>query len=155
MYKEIFVKIEDYDNYFISDHGRVISTKNNKIKYLKPGKSGNGYLQVRLCKNGKVKNKLIHRLVAEHFIDNPNNYPQVDHIDGDRESNNINNLRWVTNQQNQFNTKAKGYCWHKQANKWMARIMIDNKLIHLGYYDLEEEASNAYLKAKEVYHLID
>ena len=123
MNKEIWVKIDDYDDYFISNEGQVMSTKNNKIKYLKAVKNGSGYLHVNLFKNGK--------------------------------HNNINNLRWVTHQQNSFNTKAKGYYLHKQINKWHARIRIDNKLIQLGYYDLEEEAREAYLKAKEKYHIID
>ena len=154
MYKEIFVKIDGYDDYFISDHGQVISTKNNKIKYLSPGNNGRGYLQVYLSKNGKQKNKKIHRLIAEHFIDNPNNLPQVDHIDQNKTNNNINNLRWVSHQQNLFNTKAKGYYLRKDTGKYKAYINLDNKLIHLGHYDTEEEARQAYLDAKEKYHII-
>lgn len=156
MYKEIWVKIEGYDDYYISDHGRVMSTKFNKIRYLTSCPSTHGYLKVMLCKNGIVKTKFIHRLIAEYFIPNPNNLPQVDHIDGNRQNNNINNLRWVTNQQNHFNeTKAKGYTWDKKRKKWYARIMIDGKKKFLGYYNNEQEAREAYLAAKEKYHIID
>ena len=53
-----------------------------------------------LCKNGKVKNRMIHRLVAEHFIDNPDNKPQVNHKDGNRKNPNMNNLEWMTCSEN-------------------------------------------------------
>jgi hypothetical protein len=61
----------------------------------------------------------------------------------------------VTNQQNHFNeTKAKGYCWHKPAKKWMAYIRLNGKGKNLGYYDTEDEARQAYLDAKKIYHII-
>jgi hypothetical protein len=68
--------------------------------------------------------------------------------------NNIENLRVVTNQENSFNTNAKGYYWNKQKQKWHARIMVNCKYKHLGYFDLEEDARQAYLEAKEIYHII-
>lgn len=155
MYTEFFKKINGYDNYYISNFGRVISTKFNKIKYLKQSVSA-GYYYINICQNGKHKLKHIHRLVAETFIDNPNNHLQVDHIDGDRTNNNIENLRWVTPQGNQHNRRtAKGYYWCKRTNKWKAQIYLNYKNIHLGYFDLEEDARQAYLNAKEIYHVID
>jgi len=154
--QEIWKKIENYEDYFISNLGRVKSTKNNKIKYLKLCVNSEGYYAVKLFQNGKGKMIKVHRLIAKAFIDNPNNHLCVDHIDGDRKNNNLDNLRWVTNQQNQHNrTKAKGYTWHKKANKWMSQININNKKIHLGYFDNEEDARQAYLNAKEIYHVID
>ena len=78
----------------------------------------------------------------------------IDHINCDRGDNNISNLRVVTNQQNQFNTRAKGYTWHKTNKKWKAQIQINTKRIHLGHFDTEEEARNAYLEAKKKYHII-
>lgn len=80
---------------------------------------------------------------------------QIDHINGVKDDNRICNLRSVTNQENAFNRKAvKGYSWHKIEKKWRARIMINNKSIHLGDYKTEEEARQAYLVAKEKYHII-
>jgi hypothetical protein len=80
----------------------------------------------------------------------------IDHIDGVRSNNKIENLRDVTAQQNQWNhTKAKGYYWNKPANKFCAHIKIDRIKKHLGYYSTEQEARNAYLKAKEIYHVIN
>tara|TARA_R110002126_G_scaffold26661_1_gene89890 strand:- start:47 stop:544 length:498 start_codon:yes stop_codon:yes gene_type:complete len=79
---------------------------------------------------------------------------QIDHEDIDCTNNNIENLRVVTHQENRFNTKAKGYYWRKKEQKWHARIMVDGKYKHLGYFVLEEDARNAYLTAKEIYHVI-
>ena len=79
----------------------------------------------------------------------------IDHIDGDRCNNKIENLRDVTKQQNAFNrTKAKGYCWFKRDNKWKAQIQLNQKNIHLGYFESEDSARQAYLEAKKIYHII-
>ena len=100
---EIWKDIKDYPNYMVSNLGRVKSLSNNfsrKEKILKNGKNNVGYLLVGLCKNGKVKNYLIHRLVAEAFLPNPENKPCIDHINTDRTDNRICNLRWVTSKEN-------------------------------------------------------
>ena len=97
-----------------------------------------------------------HRLLAYAFLNLDINEPklQIDHIDGDRLNNNINNLRIVNNQQNHFNrTKAKGY-FIMPNNKYRAQIGINSRLIYLGLYDTEEEARQAYLNAKIIYHPI-
>lgn len=89
-------QIEGFSGYLVSTEGDVYSLKrNNKIK-LKPGKNCKGYLYVNLCENGKYKSKTIHKLVAKAFIDNPNNLPCVNHIDGIKTNNNRNNLEWCT-----------------------------------------------------------
>ena len=76
--------------YSITSCGKVWSYKNKK--FLKPLSNGKGYLFVRLCKNGKIENKRIHRLVAEAYLPNPNNYDTVDHIDFNTANNCVNNL---------------------------------------------------------------
>ena len=76
----------------------------------------------------------------------------IDHINRDSTDNRIENLRVLTNQQNQFNRNAKGYHWNKQRNKWRAQIRINGKVKHLGYFDKEQDATIAYLKAKEIHH---
>ena len=79
----------------------------------------------------------------------------IDHINGTKNDNRIANLRNVTNQQNTWNrTNTKGYCWHKAIKKWMAQIQLNDKKVHLGYFDLEADARNAYLEAKKVHHII-
>jgi hypothetical protein len=88
-----------------------------------------------------------------HYGHLPINF--IDHIDGNPSNNKIENLRDVTAQQNQWNqTKAKGYCWDKSAKKFQAQISINREVKFLGYFNTEQEARNAYLKAKEIYHII-
>lgn len=96
---EIFKDIEGYEGYQISNLGNVKSLGNDKArkeKVLKPAKDKYGYLYVCLHKQGKVKFCLIHRLVALHFIPNPNNYPIINHKDENPLNNNISNLEWCT-----------------------------------------------------------
>lgn len=82
------------DDYEITKEGEVIN-KTNGHK-LKPQPNGKGYLRVSISK----KLMFIHRLVAEKYIPNPNNLPQVNHKDGNKLNNNVDNLEWVTNQEN-------------------------------------------------------
>ena len=86
--------------YKIDENGNVFSVRNNK--FLNTTVFPNGYEYVHLC-NGKAKTKLlrVHRLVAEAFIPNPNDLPQVNHKDGNKLNNNVDNLEWVTASENQ------------------------------------------------------
>jgi hypothetical protein len=78
----------------------------------------------------------------------------IDHINTIRDDNRINNLRSVTIQQNGFNRNAKGYSWDKKMNKWKSTIRIDGKSKHLGYFENEQEASQAYQDEKKILHII-
>ena len=78
----------------------------------------------------------------------------IDHIDRCKSNNIISNLREVNNSENGFNRADKGYYYNKNERKYKSQIMSNGKSIHLGYFDTEEEAREAYLKAKEVYHII-
>ena len=90
---EVWQDIDGYENkYQISNYGRIRSVKKNII--LKPMLATNGYLIICLWKDGKQKKHLIHRLVAKHFVDNPCNYPEVNHKDEDKTNNRIDNLEW-------------------------------------------------------------
>ena len=106
--EERWKDIEDYEGlYEISDHGNVRSLnygRTGKTKLLKPMKNNRGYLFVGLHKDGECKNKFVHRLVAEAFLPNPLNLPEVNHIDEDKTNNVCTttncNLEWCTSSYN-------------------------------------------------------
>lgn len=112
---EIWKDIPEYEGlYQISNLGNVKSlyriTNNNHIiheKILKPQENYNGYLIVNLYKNNKMESKLIHRLVGKTFIDNPNNYNYINHIDKNKNNNNANNLEWCTQSYNVIYSKGR------------------------------------------------
>ena len=114
--EEIFKDIEGYEQlYQISNLGRVKSLgnggSNSKEKVLKPAKLKNNYLQVVLSKQGKLKHHLVHRLVAQAFLDNPNNLPEVNHRDEDKTNNCIENLEWCDTKYNiNYGTRNKRVC---------------------------------------------
>lgn len=87
--------IKGYEGlYAVTSCGKVWSYRNKK--FLKPRKKNKGYLAVALCKDGTQKNYTIHRLVAEAYLPNPNNLPQVNHKDENKTHNYINNLEWIS-----------------------------------------------------------
>lgn len=90
---EEWCDVEGFEGYKISTHGRVKS----RHRTLKPYKDGRGYLRVDL---GRGNRRKVHRLVAQHFIENPKDHPIVNHIDGNRHNNSVNNLEWVTDSGN-------------------------------------------------------
>ena len=108
---EIWKPIKGYEGlYEVSNFGRIRSLdrwcSHRRGKQLKKGKilkllkDTSGYLFVRLCKNNKVKTYLVHRLVAEAFIDNPNNLPQINHKDECKTNNIVSNLEWCDRKYN-------------------------------------------------------
>lgn len=101
----MFCEIKGFENYHINQKGVIYNKKTGVIKSPYVNKS-NGYLYVDLYKNNKSHKKPIHRLIAETFIPNPENKPTVDHINGNRKDNSIENLRWATysEQNSRFNT---------------------------------------------------
>ena len=119
------MEIENYSGYLIYEDGSVWVKKTKK--YLKTNPSSNGYLRVGLTNKEGRKYHLVSRLVAQHYIPNPHNYPQVDHIDRDVLNNHLYNLRWVTRQMNNenrgmWNTNKSGHKYihfSKSENKWI------------------------------------
>ena len=94
-------QILHYKDYTIDEYGNVYSYKNNSKKQLKPWIDSKGnYLMIGLSENNEVKKYLVHRLVAMAFIPNPENKSDVDHIDHNMRNNYVENLRWVSHQEN-------------------------------------------------------
>lgn len=97
---EIWKVVPDYEDYHVSNFGRVKSLKWGKQKILKPTITKQGYLRVILSKDNKVKTFKVYRLVAEAFIPNPDKKPEVDHVYGMKFDNSVWNLRWATSAEN-------------------------------------------------------
>lgn len=162
--KEIWKDIKNYEGlYQVSNLGRIKSLtkfinnnpKNIKIGYytkekiLKPFYNPKGYQLVRLYKNNKNYTKKIHRLVAEAFIPNYENKSQVNHIDGNKQNNKVENLEWCTNQENQKHS------WEHNLHK--RRIGKENKLSKVVYqYDLKGnfiKVWNSVEEARKTLHI--
>lgn len=122
MNKEIWKDIPNYEGlYQASNLGKIKNKKTNKV--LAKRYDHSGYLSVLLYKRGKYETKKVHRIIAKIFIPNPKNKPQVNHINGKKDDNNINNLEWVTCQENIIHSYKTGiktnpkYEKHPEAKK--------------------------------------
>ena len=122
------MEIQGFNNYLIYDDGKVYNKKFKR--YLKGGKDTYGYLQVNLCKDGKHKKFSIHRLLALHYIENPEDKSEVDHKDRNILNNSVNNLRWATREEQNRNRKAYSNTGYKYISK---RTINNNE-----YYSVEK-----------------
>ena len=172
--EEIWKDVIGYEGiYEVSNLGRVKSFDKKiggkvglrfiKGRILKNHISDCGYLQVGLYKNSIRKIYKIHQLVSICFLNHTidGNNIVVDHIDGDKLNNNVNNLHLVTHRENLstcfrknndvFTSNYVGVSWRKSNSKWCSQITINNKKVHLGYFNTEMEASDKYQeKLKEI-----
>ena len=124
----IWKDIKGYEGlYQVNELGEVKSLdriarcgKNGKLLYkgktLKPGRTSSGYYSVALGKESKFKTHLVHRLVSETFLSNPNNYPIVMHLDNIKSNNSIDNLQFGTQSMNIMQSVREGR-WHNQFTK--------------------------------------
>jgi hypothetical protein len=117
------VAIEGYDDYFISDDGKVFSTKYKEMREVKQRINKQGRPYVNLCKNGKYKSFVTHRLVAKHYLPDFTLDLQVNHIDGDKTNNNVSNLEMVTQSENMQHAVKTGLLVnHKGEEHWDAKL---------------------------------
>ena len=102
-----WIEYEEFENlYKVSEYGEVLSVRTGKL--LKGSLDSYGYPIVLLCNKGFKRSRLVHRLVAKTYIPNPENKPQVNHIDGNKRNNHVSNLEWCTNSENQKHAHAIG-----------------------------------------------
>lgn len=116
-------KVEGYD-YAVSQSGKLYNLSESEIQGSKDRK---GYIHVSLSKDGVRKTFLLHRLVASAYIENPNNYPQVNHIDGNKSNNSVDNLEWATASSNvihAYNTGLSDYSGERNGRAKYSDIFI-------------------------------
>ena len=150
MWKGVLMKNEEWRDvvgyegrYQVSSMGRVKSLERKdclgrtvKERILKPVVRGKGYLKVGLCAGGKKKHFFVHRLVCQAFHDNPDNKPQVNHLNEDKKDNRACNLEWCTRREN---------CNHGTRNKRSAK----NRSKSVGQYTLDGELVKIWPSATE------
>ena len=108
---EIWKDVEGYEGiYKVSNYGRIKRLYRNKKEKILKSYIRNGYYSVRLSKENKIKNFTVHRLIGKAFINNPNNYNTIDHINGIKTDNRLENLEWVTHKENTNRAWKKGLC---------------------------------------------
>lgn len=122
-------RIKGYEDYLVTVFGNIYSFKSSK--WLKPQINKFGYLHVGLYKNGNINPKAVHRLVAETFIPNPDNKPCVNHKDGIKTNNCVNNLEWATYSENHKHAFKMDLKNHKGIKNPYSKLSeIDVFVIH-------------------------
>lgn len=171
---ELWADIKGFENYYqISNLGNIKSMghefmcKDGKIKsrnpkILKPCVASTGYLHINLCRDGIRKSVTIHSLVANHFIDNPQNFKEIDHLNGIKNDNRVINLKWVTRQGNLLSQnwthkkrvgKLRGVHHNLKSNKFISTIYLNGKSVYLGSFFTNEDAHSAYKSKLNEYNV--
>lgn len=127
------MKIEGYENYEVTTTGEVINTKTGRVLKLT---NRHGYLFASLWKNNKQYNRAVHRLVAEAFIPNPDNLPQVNHKDENKTNNCVENLEWCTAEyntnygtRNERSAKTKTGVFNTKISKKVCQYTVNGQFI--------------------------
>jgi len=153
------MEIQGYENYLIYEDGRVFSKKRLGTNggFLEACPNRDGYYGVNIFKDRKKRYFSIHRLIALHYIPNPNNYECVDHKDRNRQNNSIDNLRWVTKQMNNQNAgvrkdnklRIQNICPTKSGYRFQK--IVDGKSHRKRFKTLEEaiKYKEEYLRASQ------
>lgn len=144
-------KIKELNNlYKVSDTGLVKKAKTGKIMTPKPNYKG--YQRITFNINGKRYIFRVHRLVAMAFIPNPNNLPQVNHKDGNKENNNVSNLEWVTNQQNYEHALKNNLVGWKKITKQVAKL-VNGKIVSQ-YESVSDAAAKNNISINNLYYYL-
>jgi hypothetical protein len=139
MLNEVWKDIPNYDGrYQTSNLGNI----RNKLFVMKKNIGYRGYEQIKLTKNGISHNHKVHRLVAQAFIPNLNNLPQINHINGIKTDNRVENLEWCTNSYNQLEANRMGFCKNRIAQAIKARSK------RIGQFDLNGNLIKEYYNSR-------
>jgi len=153
--------------YLVSNTGLIYNRET--LTYVKQHKSKSGYINCNL----NDRYQLVHRIIAKAFIPNPENKAEVNHINGKKDDNRIENLEWATHQENVKHSfeilgrksnffgkkgrygKQKGYSYCKHRNKYISQATVDGKTKYLGAFDTAKEAKNYTSKYKKENNIPD
>jgi hypothetical protein len=139
---EIWKPIKDFPRYSISDRGNVRNDKANRI--LKPWNAGYGYHKVELWTDIGMERPKVHQLVARQFIPNPQNKPYINHKDGNKKNNCVDNLEWCTNEEN---LKWNEYLTFKKV---LSAIKTVHKIDCGTFTQIESLAESMYALPKQL-----
>lgn len=118
--------VQEYDHYEVNELGQIRHRDRRKI--LSPRSNPGGYQYVNFKINGKGHNFAVHRIVANAFVPNPNQYPEVNHINGDKTDNRAINLEWVTSSENKIHSHQSGT---RQSNgKQVEQLTLSGELLN-------------------------
>ena len=148
MKKELWKDIDGYEGlYQVSNLGRIKSLRYGKERIMKPGKHPDGYFVVTLSQNNKKNYHKVHRLVAQMFLENPYNLPQVNHKNENKADNRVENLEWCS---------AKYNSNYGTRTQRMSEKKVNGKLAKTVYqYTLDGEFIKEYPSTMEIQRLLN
>ena len=158
---EVWKSINGFDNYQVSNTGLVKSLERwmpmphggkyfQKEKILKVSIVRGGYCQITLSVNGKPSMKKLHRIVADAFISNPENKPQINHKDGNKLNNNVSNLEWCTSSENHIHAFATGLRTSHTGQQHQNSKLVLNTETGIFYESLTEAIKTQTLKRSTI-----
>ena len=138
----------EYAGYYVTPEGDVWSTRNwNRANKMIPQPNRGGYRKVHLTRDGVGRGYLVHRLVAETLLPNPEGKEQINHIDGDKTNNALVNLEWVTRQENMTHAANVLKCWGDKSYYKEARRLRSEGMTYRAIGNLLGVAQSAVYKA--------
>jgi hypothetical protein len=158
---EIFINLPNYGGFYqVSTLGNI-TFKNwfydYEAKELRPFTDKNGFKYVRLCMSKRREEVFVHHLVAQVFLNNGSNCfgkDTIDHIDGDKTNNSVENLQIITEIQKEskklkqvvkpVKKKHIGVTWLRIKQKWMVEAIVNGERTHIGFYKTQQQAIDAY-----------
>lgn len=161
--KENWKTIKGFEDYMVSDKGRIKSFKNDKEvgRILVTIVGSRKYPLINLMKDGKMNQFTVHRLVALHFLKNEVGHPFVNHIDLNKENNNVVNLEWCTARENithyykSQNTLSEYAGVFRRTQEsgytYVVQVQVGGARCYMGIFNDEVEASKVYFKSLEIY----